>query len=89
MNNKITPARCQIKARGHRDFALESKMPHPLRRKHKPHRAGLSEESKLAAKPRSFHGERRGQSFALSASSFAFCLILSLRIKQKPRRSGV
>ncbi|QPF09398.1 hypothetical protein [Raoultella terrigena] len=52
-----------------------------------PAEAGFSEELKLAAKPRSFHEERRGQSFALSVPSLSFCLILCAESKN-PAEAG-
>ncbi|MEB7600826.1 hypothetical protein [Raoultella terrigena] len=48
---------------------------------------GVSNELKLAAKPRSFHEECRGQSFALSAPFFSFCLILCAESKN-PAEAG-
>lgn len=47
----------------------------------------MSNELKLAAKPHSFHEERRGQSFALSVPSFSFCLILCAESKN-PAEAG-
>ncbi len=47
----------------------------------------MSNELKLAAKPRSFHEERRGLSFALSVPSFSFCFILCSESKN-PAEAG-